>query len=170
MRGASVVECGLRWVRRRARRRSALELYAEDALVRPANMDLSNSDLEAILEVHEAWIAAELRGDPDGVLALCTDDVRWLAPNSRVVEGKGAARRLLRDTAVALESIETIELRVEGAHTLAYKTCRYETRFRAESRYGWRVARGTHLWILRRIGSGWKVALVTWQSEAKAVR
>jgi hypothetical protein len=27
------------------------------------------------------------------------------------------------------------------------------------------VARGTHLWILRREGPAWRVALVTWQAE-----
>jgi hypothetical protein len=27
------------------------------------------------------------------------------------------------------------------------------------------VARGTHLWILRREGGRWRVALVTWQAE-----
>ena len=126
---------------------------------------IGSSDVEAILEVHEKWIAAELRGDPEGVLALCTDDVRWLAPDSQVVEGKEAARRLLADASAGVESIDIRELRVEGTETLAYKTCRYETRFRAESRRGRRLARGTHLWILRRVGRRWKVALVTWHSE-----
>lgn len=130
-----------------------------------AESALTHSDLDAIRNVHEAWIAAEVRGDYQTVLALCTDDVRWLAPDSSIVEGKDAGRRLLQDASVHLEKIETTDIRVEGTETLAYKTCRYETRFRDQSDSEQRLARGTHLWILRRVQGQWKVALVTWQSE-----
>lgn len=137
-------------------------------MVPVAQSALANSDLEAIRNLHEAWIAAELRGDYDTVLAFCTDDVRWLLPNSAIVEGKDAGRRLLEDASVRLERIQTTDMRVEGSGTLAYKTCRYETRFRAQGGSKQRLARGTHLWILRRVHGQWKVALVTWQSEGNS--
>lgn len=130
-----------------------------------AQSALSKADIEAIRNLHEAWIAAELRGDYDTVLAMCTDDVRWLVPTSPVVQGKDAARRFLDDASVRLEEIQTTDMRVEGNDTLAYKTSHYETRFRAHSGSEPCKARGTHLWILRRVQGQWKVALVTWQSE-----
>lgn len=123
-----------------------------------AQSALSKADLEAICNLHEAWIAAELRGDYHAVLAMCTDDVRWLLPNSRVVQGKDAARRFLDDASVRLEEIQTTDMRVEGNDTLACKTSRYETRFRAHSGSEQCNACSTHLWILRHVQGEWKVA------------
>ena len=44
--------------------------------------------VEAIRQVHDAWLAAELRGDVEQVLRLCTPDVRWLVPGRPVLEGQ----------------------------------------------------------------------------------
>jgi ketosteroid isomerase-like protein len=127
-----------------------------------------NADVEAIRQVHEAWIAAELGGDHETLLALCADDVRWLLPDAVIVEGKEAGRRFLEDASVLLESIHTADLRAEGSGTLAYKTCRYETRCRVPGSPRPRLVRGTHLWILRSVAGHWKVAFVTWQPEGNA--
>jgi len=118
---------------------------------------------EAIRQVHDAWLAAELRGDVDGILRLCTTDVRWLVPGRPVLEGREAGRQLLQAAGVELIDIRAGDLRVEHSGELAVKTTRYETRYRAGQQVG--VARGTHLWILRREGLTWRVALVTWQAE-----
>ena len=40
----------------------------------------SEAAVAAIRQVDDAWIAAELRRDIEGVLRLCTPDVRWLVP------------------------------------------------------------------------------------------
>ena len=127
--------------------------------------DLSEADREAIRQVHEAWLAAELRGDAAGVLALCTDDVHWLVPNSPVLEGREAGRRLLLAAGVQVEAITATDVRVEGSGMVAYKTSHYETRYRATGSSEVQVARGTHLWVLRRVEGRWHVALVTWQAE-----
>jgi ketosteroid isomerase-like protein len=119
--------------------------------------------VEAIRQVHDAWIAAELRGDIEGVLRLCTPDVRWLMPGRPALEGRDAARQLLQAGQVELLDIRAGDLHVEHSGELAFKTSRYETRYRAGGQDG--VARGTHLWILRREGAAWRVALVTWQVE-----
>jgi len=118
---------------------------------------------EAIRQVHDAWLAAELRGDVEGVLRLCTPDVRWLVPGGPILEGREAGRQLLQAAQVDVLDIRTGDLRIEHSGKLAFKTCRYETRYRTGGQEG--VARGTHLWILRREGVAWRVALVTWQAE-----
>jgi hypothetical protein len=64
---------------------------------------------------------------------------------------------------VELIDIRAGDFRVEHSGGLAFKTSRYETRYRAGQREG--VMCGTHLWILRREGLTWRVALVTWQAE-----
>jgi uncharacterized protein (TIGR02246 family) len=118
--------------------------------------------LEAIRQTHEAWFAAELRGDVEDILRLCTPDVRWLIPGHPVVEGREAGRQLLR-APVELLGLRAEDVRIEQSGQLACKTSRYETRYRTGGRE--RIARGTHLWILRREDMGWRVALVTWQAE-----
>jgi ketosteroid isomerase-like protein len=118
---------------------------------------------EAIRQVHNAWLAAELRGDVEGILCLCTPDVRWLEPGRPLLGGREAGRQLLHAAGVKLLDIHATDLRIELSGELAYKTSRYETRYRAGGQE--RMARGTHLWILRREGVTWRVALVTWQAE-----
>ena len=122
---------------------------------------------EAVRQVHEAWLAAELSGDIEGILTLCTSDVRWLAPDSEMVVGRDAGRRLLlTNTQVELENIVASDVHVEISRDLAFTTSRYETRYRLRAQQRLHVARGTHVWILRREGAVWRVALVTWQVES----
>jgi hypothetical protein len=66
---------------------------------------------------------------------------------------------------VDLENILTSDLHIEISEDLAYKTSRYKTRYQLPAQRELHVARGTHLWILRREGADWRVALVTWQVE-----
>jgi ketosteroid isomerase-like protein len=119
--------------------------------------------LEAIRQLHAAWLAAELRGDVESILRLCTPDVRWLVPGHPVLEGREAGRQLLRAPQVEILGLRADDVRIEQSGELACKTSRYETRYRIGE--GERIARGTHLWILRRQGMGWGVALVTWQAD-----
>ena len=119
--------------------------------------------LEEIRQVHDAWLAAELRGDVESILRLCTADVRWLVPGRSVLTGRQAGRQLLQPPQVELVALQTSDLRVEQSGELACKTSRYETRYRTGEQE--RAVRGTHLWLLRRQKAGWRVSLVTWQAE-----
>jgi ketosteroid isomerase-like protein len=123
----------------------------------------SKAALDAIREVHEAWLAAELRGDVEGILRLCSPDVLWLAPGRSVLQGYEAGRQLLQSDRVEVFDIRASDLRVEQSGELAVKTSRYETRYRTRGQEG--IGRGTHLWVLRREGAAWRVSLVTWQVE-----
>jgi uncharacterized protein (TIGR02246 family) len=123
----------------------------------------NESPLDQIRQVHDAWLAAELRGDAESILRLCTSDVRWLVPGRPILEGREAGRQLLPPPQVELLALQTRDMRVQQSGDLACKTCRYETRYRIGEQE--KIARGTHLWVLRQEGAGWRVALVTWQEE-----
>jgi uncharacterized protein (TIGR02246 family) len=123
----------------------------------------NQATLDEIRQVHDAWLAAELRGDVESILRLCTPDVRWLVPGRPVLEGREAGRQLLQAPQVALLALRAGDVRVEQSGELAWKTSRYETRYRTGEQE--KIARGTHLWILRRGEAGWRVALVTWHAE-----
>ena len=79
--------------------------------------------------------------------------------------GREAGRRLLTDAQVEFENIQASDLQIQISEDLACKTSRYETRYRLPAQGELHVTRGTHLWILRREGADWRVALVTWQVE-----
>jgi uncharacterized protein (TIGR02246 family) len=119
--------------------------------------------LDEIRQVHDAWLAAELRGDVKRILQLCTPDVRWLVPGRSVLEGREAGRELFQTPEVELLTLRTADMRVEQSGDLACKTSRYEARYRTGRQE--KIGRGTHLWILRRDGAEWRVALVTWHAE-----
>jgi uncharacterized protein (TIGR02246 family) len=128
---------------------------------------LAYEDVEAIKQIHRRWIEAELSGNALGVLHFCTDDVRWMVPGSEVLVGKEAARRLLVHTGTGIVDIQTEDVEVSGSGDIAYKTSKYTTRFVTGGRDTEEVARGSHLWILRKQDNEeWKVALVTWQPSS----
>ena len=129
-------------------------------------LTLPKEDIEAIEQIHRRWIEAERSGNPLDVLRFCTDEVRWMVPNSQVLVGKEAASLLLH-TGTEIVDVQTANIQICGSADIAYKTSDYTTRFVAEGTGNERVARGTHLWILhKQQNAEWKVALVTWQASS----
>ncbi len=59
--------------------------------------NLPEKQIEAIQQIHQKWIEAEKQGRSSDVLQYCTDEVRWMVPNSEVLIGKEPARSLLDD-------------------------------------------------------------------------
>ena len=86
--------------------------------------------------------------------------------NGAPVEGKAAAVSLLARGSHRIEHIQVTDLRIDGSGTTAYKTGRFETRYSAPGIREPQIVCGTHLWVLRKNSSGWKVAVVTWQLES----
>ncbi|MGH7702497.1 MAG: hypothetical protein ACREMO_05355, partial [Gemmatimonadales bacterium] len=76
-----------------------------------------------------------------------------------------AGRRLLGSGTLHLEAIRASDVRIEVSGDLACKTSRFETRSRAPETGATHLARGVHLWILRRVARDWRVALVMWQID-----
>ena len=120
---------------------------------------------QAVRKVHEAWLAAEVAGDLSAVLALCTNDVRWMQPGSAPSHGKEAGQTLLSSVGVHVVGIEAWDIRCEVSDTLAVKTARFRTQVRRDGESALAVVTGTHLWVLRREGEQWRVSLVTWQLD-----
>lgn len=114
-----------------------------------------------LVRVHQEWIEAELRGDVERLLELCTDDVRFLAPGAELLTGKPAVRAFLEAGDSKLLSVETSEVRFEVGEALAFKTCRFATRL-ALPGGDRREITGSHAWLLRRVEGRWLVGYVTW--------
>ena len=121
-------------------------------------------DSDELLQLHNNWIDAELRGDVEQVLKLCTDDVQFLPPDAKLVVGKQAVREFLVTSASPLIRVDTFDVRFEASETLAFKTCRFTTDIAPtdSGRVGSTVT-GIHVWLLRHVESSWLVSYVTWQ-------
>lgn len=141
--------------------------------------DLSEQDLAAIQDVHDRWINAELHGNHDQVIELCTDDVNWIPPNAPPLNGKHAISAYLDNNRVILQDIQLQNIEIHGNDSVAYLMSSYHTSFSVpddahELPSGSDVKQpssplqqvnGTHLWILRKTKDGlWRVAVVTWSS------
>jgi ketosteroid isomerase-like protein len=113
-------------------------------------------DYQRILELHHTWIEAELRGDIDSILRMCSEEIRFFPPNSKSVEGKSAISTLLQNELQLIEKIETFNVEIDISGNLAYKTASFITHVKSET------YEGNHLWILRRQDYDWLVTIVAW--------
>jgi ketosteroid isomerase-like protein len=126
---------------------------------------LSDEDLNQINGLHDLWIAKELEGDYAAVVLLCTEDIQWLPPDSPPIVSKEEIRSYLTRHQVKLLSVDATDLFVRGDTSVAYLTSNYCTRYSTDSHSQVvHEARGTHLWILRKENSEWRVAILTWSS------
>lgn len=124
---------------------------------------LSNTDQQAIEQVHDRWIADELANNSMGILQLCTDDVMWIPPDFPALVGKEAIRQWLSAADVEIKDVHVASLRIDGDGSVAYLTSNYSTTYIAERSAVMAKVDGTHLWILRKMADGeWKVAIITW--------
>ena len=127
--------------------------------------ELTSHDVDAIKVVHNRWVREELARHSSHVIELCTDDVRWIPPNAPPLVGKKAIAQYLSDSTVDLKDVQTGDVVICGSGSVAYLTSSYRSRFVVEGNSEMQEATGTHLWILRKTGSGeWRVAIVAWSS------
>jgi len=63
--------------------------------------------------------AAISRGDNEGFLELCTDDVRWIFIGDRTLEGKAAVRKYMAETYVKPPEFDVQDLVGEGDLVIA---------------------------------------------------
>lgn len=127
--------------------------------------DLSEDDRDAILRLHHRWLQLERDGREADVLDLCAPDVTWMVPGRAPLEGRDAVRRLLAGGTARIQDLSAHDVRVRGHGRLAYKTCRYRTRYQMGADGPVETAAGHHLWIVGKdMDARWRVQLVTWQS------
>ena len=126
--------------------------------------DLRGPDVSPeLFRIHQDWINAEMRGDVEELLKLCTADVQFLAPGAELIVGKHAVRAFLEASNSQLLSVDTADLRFEAGETFAFKTCRFTTRLERPDGSGLETKlSGIHAWLLRRDEGRWLVSYVTW--------
>ena len=127
-------------------------------------IELSRQDLNKIKDVHDLWIAKELEGNGSEVIDLCTQDIQWLPPNDPPILGKEEIAKHLAAHPTTVESIDVYDLCIHGNGCLAYLISNYRTQYLTEGHSGLHESTGAHLWVLRKEGDDWLVAVVTWSA------
>lgn len=124
--------------------------------------DLTDTDLSAIEAVHSRWVAEEKLGDVEAMIELCADDVMAMPPTAPARYGKASLAQLL-ESDEPVQDLSIVNLRVHGSGSVAYLTSNYSSR---PGENGDRESRGTRLWVLRKVGNDWKIAIMSWSVEA----
>ncbi len=115
--------------------------------------------LEEIAGRRDAWIAAINAGDPDGFVAVLTDDAVWLPWGQPAIQGKERIRAWLAvPFAQFTYDYAVSDVRVRVAGDWAVERARFRTR--AQTRNGGEAPthEGTYTMLWRRGGSnGWLI-------------
>jgi uncharacterized protein (TIGR02246 family) len=120
------------------------------------------SDKDQIMALHNAWMDAEQRGDVDAMLSLCSSDIRLIPPDLPILQGKQAIREFLQAPQESINRINISNIHVEIGGTLALKTASFVSEFRGISNSQVKTIQGSHLWVLRREDSEWRIIIVAW--------
>ena len=127
--------------------------------------EFPEQDVRAIQDIHHHWLSEERKGNPGALLQWCTEDVRWIPPDSPALAGKEAIRKWLESDKVEIKSLEVTNLQIHGSGSVAYKTVDYSTTFVEPNHPELYRISGTHLWVLHQLSGGeWQVAVVAWNA------
>ena len=121
-----------------------------------------NEDRDSILAIHHSWIDAEQRRDLNAMLDLCTPDIRFIPPNVPTKQGKDAVHEFLQESRDVIMQLEISNMNIEISGSLAYKTASFVAHVEQRDAPAVQTIRGNHLWVLRREGSQWRIAIVAW--------
>ena len=122
---------------------------------------LTGNAVRQIERIHLSWIESEIAGETQRLLALCSDDIEFWPPDAPPALGRSAVSALLKRD-FKIDRIEISDRRIRGSDEFAYLTATFETTFSFPNDSAPKRAHGTHLWVLRKQGGHWLVALVSW--------
>jgi ketosteroid isomerase-like protein len=132
---------------------------------------LSAEDRAAIEDLHRSWLDAELRGDSSALLDFCTAAPVWLPPNQAPLCGRAAIVRWLGDQPrIEVVRIDIDHLAIAGTASFASKLASFRTTVQSPGEACASVTTGSHGWLLQRDAGGtWRISVVAWIIEGKAV-
>lgn|GEM_PF-1405923 len=128
--------------------------------------ELLVQDFKAIESLQRQWMDEELRGNKEGLVGLCTDDVQWIPPDAPAVLGKDALRDWLKAREIQSASIQITDTDTGGSGSVAYLTSRYSKVLVPEGGFLAHTVTGTHFWVLKKTpDKGWRVAVAGWNQN-----
>ena len=116
------------------------------------------------MAIHKAWLDAEGQGDIESMLSLCSNNIRLCPPDRSVKQGRLAVREYLQTSPDSIQDIEISNIHIEISGSLAYKTADFVTKLDELQQSKPRTIQGSHLWVLRREDTGWRIIIIVWSA------
>jgi len=131
----------------------------------PAPQEFTTKDAGAIRQQNEALVAAFNAKDTPKVVDLSAENSVFMPPNAPVIRGKDALKiyydDLFKQGAASLK-LDIVE--VSGHGPLAYQSGTYEMETKSAAGTAGHD-RGKYLYVLRRMGAGWKYQYTMYNSD-----
>ena len=150
---------------------SALLLRHMPAAVRHPQ-EFTTKDAGEIRQQHDAFVAAFNAKDIAKILDLYAENSVFMPPNEPIIRGKDALEAFLRRAALArgASNLKMDIAEVSGHGPLAYQSGTYEMDAEAGDRRRAGRDRGKYLFVLRKMGTGWKFQYTMWNSDLPVAR
>jgi ketosteroid isomerase-like protein len=127
----------------------------------------ASAAITAIARIHDAWIRYERHNQPERVLALCSDRIRWIPPDGPEISGKYAVTEWLRRNPVKIQQLETSHREIWLTGRLASLRATFEV-CTGDPGAELPTFRGRHHWVLEIEPDGeWRVVVVSWSVDAE---
>ncbi len=131
----------------------------------PAPAEFTTKDAGAIRQQDDTFVAAFNTKDVPKILELYAENSVFMPPNEPIIRGKDALKNFFTDlfkrgaTNLRLDIAE-----VSGHGPLAYQSGTYEVEYKPATGMASRD-RGKYLFVLRKMGTGWKYEYTMWNSD-----
>jgi ketosteroid isomerase-like protein len=132
--------------------------------------EFTTKDAGAIRQQNDAFVAAFNTKDVPKILGLYAENSVFMPPNEPIIRGKDALKNFFTDifkrgaTNLRLDIAE-----VSGHGPLAYQSGTYEMDYKPATGTTNRD-RGKYLFVLRKMGTGWKYEYTMWNSDLPAAK
>ena len=139
---------------------------AEEVADEPGAKALSDEDIAAIKAIGPAMDKAALAGDFDAAMALFTEDVLMMAPNSPTIQGRSTWLEMIKPLGITskVHVLEFVE--VDGYGDIAYARGNWVEEYSMEGVEEPYKDEGKVLGILRKQSDGsWLIAVWCWNSD-----
>lgn len=132
----------------------------------PAPEEFTTKDAGAIRQQSDAFVAAFNAKENAKVLDLYADNSVFMPPNEPIIRGREALTHFYDDLFQkrGASSLKFEIAEVSGHGPLAYQSGTYEMALNPATGPAGRD-RGKYLFILRRMGTGWKYEYTMWNSD-----
>lgn len=125
-------------------------------------MSLSPAAILEIEHLHSLWVAAEMAGDPQQLLALCDPTIELRPPTAPLVCGHAALAEYLALATARIHTVEIADLVITGGSHRASLTARFTTTFSTREDTTPRQISGHHSWLLARRPDSWLITRISW--------
>ena len=124
--------------------------------------ELTSDAIQEIERIHSDWVAHEVAGQTQKLMALCADDIELWPPDAEPVIGLTAVAARMATGTTKIHSIEITDRRIRGSGDISYLTANYKTTLSSADDPTPQQLLGSHLWILRTRSGTWTIDLISW--------